>query len=100
LGQNSKETEAKMNIKQQICEFIIEDMLFGDKTKLSENVPFQDSGIMDSMGLLSLIHFVEDRFGIEIADNELVPEHMDSVENISTLVEKKLAEKEMVSSGG
>ena len=62
-----------MNIKQQIREHIIEEMLLGVKTKLSENVSFQSSGIMDSMGLLSLIHFVENRFGIEIVDNELVP---------------------------
>ena len=82
-----------MTIKEQIREFIVEDMLFGDKTKLGENMSFQDSGIMDSMGFLSLVHFVEDRFGIEIADNELVPEYMDSVEKISTLVEKKSAER-------
>ena len=73
---------------------INDNILFGDGERLSDDTSFQESGILDSTGFLELISFVEERFGIEIADSELVPENFDTVRKMSDFVEKRLAVKE------
>jgi acyl carrier protein len=85
-----------MNVQHRIRDYIKENILFGDGDKLDENVSFQESGILDSTGFLELITFVEEQFGVDIADDELVPEHFDTVGKMSAFVEQKLASKAAV----
>ncbi len=87
---------ANMNIMQQIREYIAENILLGDGDVLEENVSFQESGILDSTGFLGLITFVEGEFGIEISDDELDPENLETLSKISNFVEKKMGEKKAV----
>jgi acyl carrier protein len=68
----------------------MDNILFGDGEKLSEDASFQESGILDSTGFLELITFVEERFGIEITDRELVPENFDTLRKMSGFVDEKL----------
>jgi acyl carrier protein len=82
-----------MNAQHQIRQYIIDNILFGDGEKLTEDVSFQESGILDSTGFLELITFVEERFGIEITDSELVPENFDTLRKMSGFVEQKLHAK-------
>jgi acyl carrier protein len=83
-----------MGVQQKIRGHIFETILFGDGDKVDDNASFQESGILDSNGFLELITFVEDEFDIELSNEELVPEYLDSIEKISSLVKKKLAGKE------
>ena len=85
-----------MNIKQQISEYIMENVLFNDGDVLEENVSFQESGILDSTGFLGLITFVEGKFAIEISDDELDPDNLETLSKISSFVEKKMGKKEAV----
>jgi acyl carrier protein len=85
-----------MKVQQEIRDYIKENILFGDGEKLDENVSFQESGILDSTGFLELITFVEQQFGVDIADDELVPENFDTLKKMSTFVEQKLAAKAVV----
>ena len=55
-----------------------------------EDVSFQESGILDSTGFLELITFVEEKFAIEIADSELIPENLDTLRKMSNFVEGKM----------
>jgi len=82
-----------MNAQQQIRQYITDNILFGDGEKLTDDVSFQASGILDSTGFLELITFVEERFGIEITDSELVPENFDTLRKMSSFVEQKLQAK-------
>ena len=82
-----------MDVQQKIRNHIFETILFGDGDQVDDNASFQESGILDSNGFLELITFVEDEFDIELSNEELVPEYLDSIEKISNLVEKKLAEE-------
>ena len=82
-----------MAVEQAITAHIVEDILFGDGERLSSDTSFQESGILDSTGFLELIAFVEERFGIAIADSELIPENFDTVRKMSDFVEKRLAVK-------
>lgn len=74
-----------------IREFIRETMLFGDETfDLHDELPLLDEGIVDSTGVIELVVFVEDRFGISVGAGELVPENFDSIANLSAMVDRKL----------
>ncbi len=69
--------------RDQIRNFIIENFLFGE----SDN-GFQDTdsllerGIIDSTGVLELVAFLEETYGIQVEDEELLPENLDSIGNI------------------
>ncbi len=80
-----------MSVQQEIEKYIKENILFGDGERLAEDVSFQESGILDSMGFLELITFVEARFGIQIADRELVPGNFDTLRKTARFVEQKLS---------
>jgi len=79
-----------MNVQWEIKAYIVGNILFGDGERLEEDVSFQESGILDSTGFLELITFVEERFGIEITDSELVPENFDTLRKMSGFVERKM----------
>ncbi len=74
-----------------IREFIINNFLFGDSQGLQDDVSFLESGIIDSTGILELVTFLEETYSIQIQDDELVPENLDSVANIVQFLDKKLA---------
>lgn len=80
----------------KVREFIVENFLFGDGETLAEETSFLESGIIDSTGILELIFFLEETFGIKIEDDELVPENMDSLKNISRFMERKLSHSSTV----
>ncbi len=84
---------SRMNVEEEIRRYIVEDILFGDDDKLQQDTSFQEHGILDSMGFLSLITFVEEKFEIKIKDDELIPENFDSLQKISRFLELKLNEK-------
>ena len=76
----------------EIRAFIVANFLFGQAGDgFADDQSFLESGIIDSTGLLELVSFVEQRYGIAIADRELVPENLDSLRNISGFVARKLA---------
>jgi len=80
----------------KVREFIIENYLFGDGDTLAEDTSFLESGIIDSTGILELIFFLEETFDVKIEDDELVPENMDSLKNISLFMERKLGHSSTV----
>lgn len=79
-----------MSIKQQVREFILTNYLFtDDPKKLSDSISLMESGAMDSTGILELIMFLEEKFGLKVADEEMVPENLDSVDRVVGFVERK-----------
>ena len=76
----------------EIRAFIVSNFLFGQEGKgFADDQSFMETGIIDSTGLLELVSFVEEKYGISIGDRKLVPETLDSLHNISHLVARKLA---------
>jgi acyl carrier protein len=82
-----------MEVKQEIRRYVIDNILFGDVGSLDEDIPFHESGILDSMGFLDLITFVEKKFAIKIPDSELNPENFNTLQKMSSFFEEKLNEK-------
>jgi acyl carrier protein len=79
-----------MGIQDEIRTHIVESILFGEGEGLEVDTSFQDSGIVDSTGMLEIITFVEERFGVTIGDDEVVPENLGTLRDISRFVEQKL----------
>jgi len=73
-----------------VRQFIIENFLFEESSILGEETSFLESGIIDSTGVLELVSFLEEKFGIKIEDDELVPENLDSISNVASFLGKKL----------
>jgi acyl carrier protein len=70
-------------IKQQIKDFVIENFLMGDASSmLKDGESFLETGTIDSTGVLEVVTFLESNFGIKVDDKDLVPENLDSVNNL------------------
>lgn len=82
-----------MSIEDQIRTHIAENFLFGDASQLGVNDSFLDKGIIDSTGILEIVLFLEEQFGIKVADHEMLPENLDSIANIVRFVERSRAGK-------
>jgi acyl carrier protein len=77
-------------MQQQIRSFILSSFLFtDDESKLKNNDSLLEQGIMDSTGVLELVAFLESQFGIKVADDELLPENLDSVHQIAAFIARK-----------
>ena len=79
-----------MQHKQAIREFIVENFLFGEANGLKDETSFLEEGIIDSTGILELVTFLEDEFSITVEDEELVPENLDSVDNVANYLGEKI----------
>ena len=81
-----------MSTLSDIEQFILEDLLSGDRQKLEPDEPLFSSGLLDSLGTLRLITFLEDRFGLQIGDGEVGEENFKNLKTIEAFVERKKAE--------
>ena len=84
------ERNAKEDIRGQFKKFISDNFILLDETRsLSDDASLLEEGIMDSTGVLNLVMFIEETFGIAVKDEELVPENLDSVNKLVAFVERK-----------
>ncbi len=79
-------------IGKEIKDFVVSNFLFGqESTPLSDDQSFLESGIIDSTGVLELVAFLEQKYGISVGDRELLPENLDSISNVVGFISRKLA---------
>jgi acyl carrier protein len=79
------------DIRNRIREFIVENFLFGNEDGVKDDSSFLDEGIIDSTGILELVSFLEEEYSISVEDEELVPENLDSINNVVAYLERKMA---------
>ena len=80
-----------MDTSTQIRGFLSEYFILGDQlTTLDGDASFLENGIVDSTGVMELVAFVEEAFGITVDDDEVVPDHFDSVNRLAAYVQSKL----------
>lgn len=88
----SEKTEtATRDIKLVIRKFITENFLFGNAEGLKNDTSFLEEGILDSTGILELVGFIEEQFNIAIDDEDLVPENLDSIDNVTRYLQSRLS---------
>ena len=69
--------------RESLRQFILNNYLFtDDQSALTDDASFLDNGILDSMGILELIDFLDETFGVKVAWDELVPENLDSINSV------------------
>lgn len=79
-----------MDLASEIRNFIVENFLFGDSTaQLGEDESLLQKGLIDSTGILEVVSFIEEKFGITVQDDELVPDNLDSIGAIANYVMRK-----------
>ena len=77
-------------VEDTVRDFIVANFLFGDAARaVRDDDSLLEHGIIDSTGILELVGFIEDSFGIEIGDAELVPQNLDSIASIVSFVQRK-----------
>ena len=81
----------KHDINLAVRRFISENFLFRDAGEaVTPDASLLDAGIIDSTGVLELVSFLETTFGIQVHDDEMLPENLDSIRAISHYVSRKL----------
>ena len=83
-------TVATDTIKKELREFIVEEFLFGDDSNpFEDDASFMKMGLIDSTGVLGMVSFIEENYGVEVADEEMIPVNLDSLNNLATYIQKK-----------
>ena len=73
-----------------IRQFIIDNFLFGqDASGLQDGTSLLEQGIIDSTGVLELVAFLENNYGLQVADEDLVPQNFDSIDNLAAYIARK-----------
>src|SRR5581483_3353338 len=80
-------------IEQEIRKFLTDEFLSGNGDILNEDVPLL-SNVIDSQGVINLVAFVQERFNIEVSDDDVTTENLASVKTVVELIERKLREKQ------
>lgn len=79
-------------IKNKVTKFIFDKFPLTQKKKIGEDSPLLESGVVDSIGILEIVTFIEQEFSVSVSDDDLTPENFGSIARIATLVESKTAE--------
>ena len=78
-----------IELKSKVRDYIVQNMLLGADEGLGDDVSLIENGILDSTAAMELVAFLQATFGIEISDDEIVPENLNSVDNICNFVARK-----------
>lgn len=77
--------------EEKVAAYIADNIIFSKKGfPYSEDASLLENGIIDSMNVLELVMFVEEQFGLQVDDSEIVPENFDSIQKIGAYILRKL----------
>ena len=77
-------------VRQTIKNYILESVLYGaGENELNYDESFLEKGVIDSTGILEIVSFIEEEFNISVYDEEMIPENLDSVNNLAKYVNGK-----------
>jgi acyl carrier protein len=77
-------------IKKDLREFIVDNFMVGSEDEtLNDSDSFMEKGIVDSTGVLELTSFVEEKYDFTIEDDEMLPENLDSIDNLVKFISRK-----------
>ena len=85
-----------MDVLETVKAYVVENFLFGDDRRIGPETEFLENGILDSTGVLELVGFLEEKFGIRVEDDELVPANLNSLEKITLYISKKTGKSQPV----
>jgi acyl carrier protein len=77
-------------VAERIRAYLVDSFLLGDDDGFGDADSLIEAGIVDSTGVMEVVTFLEESFVIDIADDELVADNLDSVERLAAFVQRKL----------
>lgn len=78
------------SVEELLRRYIADNILFsGNGYPHSDETSFLENGIVDSMNVLELVMFVEQKFGVKVEDAEIVPDNFDSIAKLAAFVRRK-----------
>jgi acyl carrier protein len=78
-----------MNVSEELGKFILSELAVDhDKQSIEPDEDLITQGIVDSMGIIKLVTFMEEKFGITISDADMVPENFHNIESLTRFVEQ------------
>lgn len=84
-----KTNMAETNTKQLLRDFVHQKFPLARTRHLADSDALLETGVLDSLGVLDVVHFVEQTFSVTIADDDLTPENFQSLDTIAQFVESK-----------
>jgi acyl carrier protein len=82
-----------VEIKVEVRKYLIENLMTdGAAISLGDTTPLITGGLIDSIGMISLVRFIEGRFGIVFAPREIDAQRLDTLDEIESLVSRKLTQ--------
>jgi acyl carrier protein len=91
---NQIETSAIVLVREQVRDFVCTNFLFNSAAPIDNDSSLMEQGIVDETGVLELVMFVEETYGIKVDEVDLIPEHFDSIDRISSYIAEHLASQE------
>ncbi len=83
--------KSESEIRAAIHAFFVDNFLMGDATlAVRDDESLLEAGIVDSTGMLEMVMFLEQHFGLKVEDRELLPENLDSLARLVQFVGHKL----------
>ena len=83
------ETTLSAPVLQEIRTFIVENFLLGNDSGFDNTESLLESGIIDSTGIMHVVAFLEERFGIAVDDDDMIADNLESVDRIAAFVGRK-----------
>ena len=78
-------------LSTRVLAWVTEHFPLARERNLGMNDSLLESGIVDSLGTLDIVMFLEEEFGIQVEDDEMVADHFESAYSIAQYVGSKLA---------
>ena len=82
--------------KDEIRSFIFKNFRISKSKNIEDSSALLDEGVLDSLGILEIVNFLQDELGISVEDEELVTENFQSIDAIASFVDSKTAGQETV----
>src|SRR3974390_2850434 len=78
-----------MGIESKIRDFIVKNLHYAEDNPIADDDSFLETGVVDSMGVMELVAFIQFEFGVEVAQHEIVVENIDSIGKLANFVRRK-----------
>jgi len=79
-----------MDIRSMLKQYITKEIMHElDSSKLADDAPLIEGGIIDSMNLIALVAYIKESFGVEIGENDLDIENFQSVNALAAFIAKE-----------
>ena len=83
------ENTALETARKELRQFIVESFLFGRHGSFSNEDSLLEKGLIDSTGVLELIAFLKEKYGVSVEEAEMIPDNLDSIQSLSAFIQRK-----------